>query len=192
MEENYFKTELVWPDPAFVSKQEIFSFIESNPYYVSFLWVDIVEANGGFVGVTYRKKIQEEMKKQFSIVENSPENRVRTTIPGVKHPPKRKDLREVEHNNLIPELKGKDHSHPLFDKRIVFTGLFNNINRNFAAIKAKEKGADVNTAISNKTDFVCVGDDAGWKKLETIKQMQSEGHHIRILSEDDFIKMIGI
>ena len=54
-------------------------------------------------------------------------------------------------------------------------------------MKLKKLGADVDTSITKKTAFVCIGDDAGPKKLETIKKYNEIGCNIVSLSECELI-----
>lgn len=46
-------------------------------------------------------------------------------------------------------------------------------------------GADINTSISKKTNFVLIGEDPGLSKLEKIDQLLHDGFPIRKLYQED-------
>lgn len=95
----------------------------------------------------------------------------------------------VYHEAITGDVLKKDLSqanpeNPFYDKKVVITGVFS-IDRKDIAAKLKKLGADVDTSITKRTAFVCVGKDAGPKKLETIKKYNESGCDIVILSETD-------
>ena len=90
---------------------------------------------------------------------------------------------------LVQDLSHADPSNPFYDKKVVITGIFP-IERNELAAILKERGADINTTISKKTNIVLVGEDAGPKKLEKIQGLQEEGFRIQILTWKDLEPML--
>lgn len=88
-------------------------------------------------------------------------------------------------SELTKMIEVEDKSHLFCGKIVVITGEFPSFNsRNDMAKMLQSVGADVNTAISLKTDYVIVGQKAGPKKLEAIEKFS-----IKTFSEHDFIKM---
>jgi DNA ligase (NAD+) len=73
---------------------------------------------------------------------------------------------------------------PLSGKTIVFTGTLSAMSRNEAKAKAETMGATVAGSVSNKTDFVVAGEDAGSKA----KKARELG--IRILSEKEWLEYL--
>ncbi|CAL9737303.1 replication factor C subunit 1 [Monosporozyma servazzii] len=69
---------------------------------------------------------------------------------------------------------------------IVFTGVLPTIERGAAESLAKRYGARVTKSISGKTSVVVLGDDAGPKKLEKIKQLK-----VKAIDEDGFKQLIS-
>lgn len=92
-----------------------------------------------------------------------------------------------------------DPSHPLYEKSIVFTGELT-MARVDAAQMAADVGAIVKTNVSRKTDFLVVGQQdmtlvgsSGVSgKEKKAKEINDSGKgSIQILSEEDFIKLVG-
>lgn len=102
---------------------------------------------------------------------------------------KPKVVKPTYHEAITGDVLKKDLSqanpeNPFYDKKVVITGVFS-IDRKEIAMKLKKLGADVDTSITKRTAFVCVGKDAGPKKLETIKKYNECGCDIVTLSETD-------
>lgn len=99
------------------------------------------------------------------------------------------DIIKLLDNKIEGKFKEKinveDKSHLFYNKKVVITGEFPSFeNRNIIAEMLQNVGADVNGSISQKTDFVIVGQKAGPKKMELI-----EKYGIKTFSEHDFIKL---
>lgn len=99
------------------------------------------------------------------------------------------DLIKLQARKIDGKFKAKkeveDNSHIFFNKRVVITGEFPSFNnRNELAEMLQNVGADVNSTISSKTDYVIVGQKAGPKKLELIEKYQ-----IKTINEHEFIKL---
>ena len=76
----------------------------------------------------------------------------------------------------------KDHA--FSDKVFVLTGALQNYSRDEATKLIKERGGKVTGSVSQKTDFVLVGEDPG-SKLDKAREL-----HIKTLSEEQFEKML--
>ncbi|CCF59225.1 hypothetical protein KAFR_0G01910 [Kazachstania africana CBS 2517] len=77
-------------------------------------------------------------------------------------------------------------SNCLLGLTIVFTGVLPNLERGAVEAVAKRYGAKVTKSISSRTSVVVLGDDAGPKKLEKIKQLK-----IKAIDEDGFKQLIS-
>ncbi len=87
---------------------------------------------------------------------------------------------------IIPEfIVEATISSPLTGKTIVFTGTLSTLSRPEAKARAERLGAKVTGSVTNKTDYVVVGKDAG-SKAKAAKELG-----IHILSEDEFVALMG-
>ncbi len=78
-----------------------------------------------------------------------------------------------------------DKHHLFYDKTIVLTGTLVSMGRDEAKAKLLAVGARVTGSVSAKTDFVVAGSDAG-SKFDKATELG-----VRILTEDEFIAMLG-
>lgn len=91
---------------------------------------------------------------------------------------------------LKKDLSEADPDNPFYDKKVVITGVFD-IDRSKLADKLKKMGADIDTGITKRTNFVIIGEDAGPKKLEKIKELQEEGIDIQLIFEEELKAIIS-
>lgn len=79
-----------------------------------------------------------------------------------------------------------DATDKLAGKTFVVSGVFAKFNRDDLKKAIEDNGGKVGSSISAKTDFVIAGDNMGPAKLEKANKLS-----ISIISEDDFIVMLG-
>ena len=90
-------------------------------------------------------------------------------------------LEEIE---VLPaEQAAKDS--PVSGKTVVFTGSLEQMTREEAKAMAERLGAKVSGSVSKKTDLVVAGPGAGSKLKE------AEKHGVKVLSEDDWFRLVG-
>src|SRR3954449_2722091 len=70
-------------------------------------------------------------------------------------------------------------------KTVVFTGALERMTRDEAKATAERYGAKVSGSVSKKTDLVVAGPGAGSKLKE------AEKHGVKVISEDEWLKLIG-
>lgn len=95
-------------------------------------------------------------------------------------------------NVLKPDLEHADSSSPFYARKVVFTGVLNSIDRNAAADLVKKLGADIDTSITKRTNFVIAGSAPGPSKMQKIEQLNAQGCNIRLVFEEEFLRMCGI
>ena len=82
----------------------------------------------------------------------------------------------------------------LRDKTLLFTGKLSLMNREEAKLLAHEAGASTVSGVSNKVDYLVVGqqdsgkvgDDGRSNKMKKAEELKATGHHIEIIDEVDF------
>ena len=85
---------------------------------------------------------------------------------------------------IVPFERPAAVASPVTGKTVVFTGALPTLSRSEAKAQAERLGAKVSGSVSKKTDYVIAGADAGSKLTD------AEKLGVRILSEDDWLKLI--
>jgi DNA ligase (NAD+) len=88
---------------------------------------------------------------------------------------------EIEESNLPQVFK---------DKTVVITGSFTAFSREEAKDKVMAAGGKASGSISAKTHYLLAGEKAG-SKLSKAQDLQSKGNPIQIISEVEFLEMLG-
>lgn len=80
---------------------------------------------------------------------------------------------------------------PLGGKKFLFTGALNSMERKTAQHQVEEKGGVAVETISKEVDYLVVGGGGGaGSKLEKAKKLTAQGAPIRIISEEEFLKIL--
>ena len=90
------------------------------------------------------------------------------------------------------------HNQVIQGKHFSITGRLSLMTRKKAAGLIISRGASFQTGVNSKTDYLVVGDNSYHKtcfpgqsrKLFHAYKLRSSGHHIEIISEEDFIFLI--
>ena len=96
----------------------------------------------------------------------------------------------IKGESLKPYFDNGDPNCPFFKKKVVITGVFSKISRQEIAKILKEKGADVDTSVTDKTNYIISGIEPGPSKIRKFEILKRSGHDINLLSETDFIDAI--
>ena len=94
-------------------------------------------------------------------------------------------MRKFNKASVTPQNKEIANNAPLQGKSFVFTGIMESMGRNEAKAIVENLGGTIHPSVTKKTTYVVAGSEPG-SKLDKAK---SSG--IKILSEEDFLKLIG-
>lgn len=105
------------------------------------------------------------------------------------------DFSELKKRRLAGDVLKKDLSNAnpnafFYDKKVVFTGVLDSIDRKLAASIVKDMGADIDLNITKKTKYVICGDGVGPSKMRKIEQYNTQGCEIKKLNEKEFLKIL--
>lgn len=97
-----------------------------------------------------------------------------------------KEILRLLEKGITPQkvVKVECMDHPFFGKTFVLTGTLVNYTRTQASELIKQRGGKVSGSVSQNTDFVLAGDEAG-SKLDKAKKLK-----VKILSEEEFSGML--
>jgi len=99
----------------------------------------------------------------------------------------KQNQKKINGKYLNPQKYLENKTHFLFKKKVVITGQFSSFPfRNEMAMLLWNIGADVDRQIGKYTDFVIVGENPGWKKIELIKL-----NNIETIDENLFLELFS-
>lgn len=98
--------------------------------------------------------------------------------------------KQLKGDVLQKDLKNADPNNPFYNKKVVITGVFD-VDRETLAQHLKSLGADIDTAISRKTNFIIIGRDAGPSKLAKLQALLDSGYAIRQLGPNDVTQILA-
>jgi len=109
-----------------------------------------------------------------------------------------KRFESVSVSEIAAAVESFNEMHPFFGKNIVFTGELRTMDRRTAMQKAANTGAVLKSGVSKNTDFLVVGvqdksivgDDGLSSKEKKAYQLIDEGYDIKIINEEEFIKLL--
>ena len=109
--------------------------------------------------------------------EISSSNRIYTSYAQKGHTNLRGDV-------LQKDLSNADPSNPFYDRKVVITGVFT-IERQELANRLKIMGADIDTGVSNKTNYLLIGEEPGPSKLRKFDELIASGKDVRKIYQED-------
>ena len=126
----------------------------------------------------YLEGIQPDLSRLADYI---PESERHTTV---------KQHQQLKGDVLRKDLSNADPDNPFYNKKVVITGVFD-VDRETLAQHLKSLGADIDTAISRKTNFVIIGRDAGPSKLAKLQALIDSGYSIRQLGPNDVTQILA-
>lgn len=119
-----------------------------------------------------------------------PNKVIRKSTPKVRYNQTHEGHDKLKGDILKPDLENADSNSPFYNKKVVFTGVLEKISRLHAAEIIKKMGADIDTGITKRTDFVVTGLNPGPSKMNKIIKYNNDGCNIKVLYEKEFLNMI--
>src|SRR5690606_15449360 len=152
-----------------------------------------------YVGETVAKKLARHYKSIAAISEASEEELTRVDEIGERIAQSVRAFFSVEENRVMVqrlknyglqlEVAAEDfahHTNVLNGSTFVISGVFLKVSRDELKTLIEENGGKVSGSISSKTNYLVAGENMGPSKLA-----KAQGLGTNILSEDEFLKMIG-
>lgn len=93
-------------------------------------------------------------------------------------------LKYIEIKKYSPKAVSATTPSPFAGKTVVLTGTLASLGRDEAGDMIRERGGNVSSSVSSKTDFVVAGEEAGSKLAK------AEELGVKVLDENQFLKMI--
>ena len=90
---------------------------------------------------------------------------------------------------LKKDLTRADPSNPFYDRKVVITGIFN-MDRQELALKLKNMGADIDSSVGSRINYILIGDDPGPAKLKKVDELIASGKEIRKIYQTDLDKIL--
>lgn len=94
---------------------------------------------------------------------------------------------------LKQQLEGADRTNPLYNKVVVISGTFEQIEmeRDEVAAACQRLGAKVNRKVSDTLDVFVQGNKPGPSKLMEVEAMRASGRDVRIISQIELIEILS-
>lgn len=93
---------------------------------------------------------------------------------------------------LKPDFENGDPDCCFFKKKVVITGVFTKVTRSEISRLLKEKGADVDTSVTDRTNYLITGIEPGPVKIRKYEALKMKGTDIKLMLEDDFLEELKI
>jgi DNA polymerase-3 subunit epsilon len=110
-------------------------------------------------------------------------NANRRVFKDATHPWQRE---RIQSDFLKPDFQNADSSSPFFMKKVVITGVFVKHSRNELAQVLKKLGADIDTSVTKRTNFLIAGENMGPAKKEKAEKLG-----VQVISEDELEQMLN-
>lgn len=101
------------------------------------------------------------------------------------------ETKRINSSLLKPDLENTNTESYFYNKRVVFTGDLESMTRSEASEIIFKMGADINTAISRKTNIVIIGYNPGPSKMRQIEKLLNNGIEIDVINENRFLDLIN-
>lgn len=91
---------------------------------------------------------------------------------------------------LQKDLTCADPANPFYDRKVVITGVFD-IDRQELAKTLKGMGADIDTGVGNKTNYLLIGEEPGPSKMRKVDELIKSGKDVRKIYQEDLYLILS-
>lgn len=152
-----------------------------------------------FVGETVAKKLAKAYKNIDALMAASEDELTAVDEIGERIAKSVVDFfQNADHREIVARLKGygvqfelsaeklENQTDKLQGQTFVVSGVFEKVNRNELKKLIEDNGGKVSSSVSSKTSYLVAGD-----KMGPSKRTKAEALGVQIISEDDFLDMVG-
>lgn len=132
------------------------------------------------------KYLSGELEMDASVREKAPDYWAKDTSFGNKiyHSFAARGHKNLCGDVLQKDLTYADPNNPFYDRKVVITGVFN-IERQELANRLKTMGADIDTGVGSKTNYLLIGEEPGPSKLRKFDELIAAGKDVRKIYQED-------
>ena len=117
-----------------------------------------------------------------------------SAIPSPSLPtPRTKRHKQIDSRYLEQNTEGADPSNPLYGKKVVMSGIFDQIGmkRDKVAEYIQRLGAKLNRSVSATMQVFVMGNEIGPTKIKEVEQLRATGHDILLISQLEFKEIVN-
>lgn len=117
-----------------------------------------------------------------------------SAIPSPSLPtPRAERHKKIDSRFLKQDTEGADPSNPLYGKKVVMSGIFDQIGmeRDEVAGAIQRLGAKLNRSTSSTMQVFVMGNKIGPTKIKEVEQLRATGHDILLISQLEFKEIVN-
>ena len=140
----------------------------------------------------YEEQLESNPNSQVRLIRNMPPTgkaypRPKTAIPRTER------HKQIDSRYLEQKTEGADPSNPLYGKKVVLSGIFDQIGmeRNEVAKYIQQLGAKLNRDTSSAMQVFVMGNKIGPTKIKEVEQLRATGHDILLISQLEFKEIVN-
>lgn len=140
----------------------------------------------------YEEQLESNPNSQVRLIRNMPPTgkahpRPKTAIPRTER------HKQIDSRFLKQNTEGADPSNPLYGKKVVMSGIFDQIGmkRDKVAEYIQRLGAKLNRDTSSTMQVFVMGNEIGPTKIKEVEQLRATGHDILLISQLEFKEIVN-
>lgn len=140
----------------------------------------------------YAEQLEANPSSQVQLIRNMPPTGKAYPQPNTVTPSAERHGK-IDSRFLKQETEGADPANPLYGKKVVMSGTFEQIGmeRDEVAEAIQRLGAKLNRSVSPTMQAFVMGNKVGPSKLKEVEQFRATGHDILIISQLEFKEIVN-